>query len=488
MAQFDDLPPEIVDCIVSSISHQKRNTLSADTVTYEELVQITSSTKENSSTLLNLCLTSKKIRTLTEPHLYQSWGTQRFQASGVEWNDTQQRSLQRFLLTIILRPELANHVKYIIAFRWRTRKPLGDDNLLMGPDQELFNEVAKEVDMPDHGRWSSSLKAGSADPLIALLLTLTPNLRGIFFVVPEGSWWPRAVLALAVSGPLAPDAHDFANLRQIIFTGGTPVFNFNDILPFFFLPSMQSVITIGCRDPHGPLGLEENRKRIYYPLPKGTSEITNLSLEHSEFKPRIMEGIVRACRALETLSVSYALRGFPDPNEYPDIYSALAIFEPRKLGEAVSSAKHSLRNLKLHVASFANHNYLTISQGDPVIQPIGCLRSFERLSTLDIGLVILLGNDESSASLLADVLPASLESLRLRDDSLSYIYWTIGGLITHLGALAVDGPVRLPRLKSVDVSEFDEMLFGYWKGDWDVEENELESAFRKASIELIGWW
>ena len=71
----------------------------------------------------------------------------------------------------------------------------------MGLDEDLYKQVAEEVDMPDLEGWSLHLREGSADALIALLLALTPNLQSVFFSVPRsspvaeastGSWGPES--------------------------------------------------------------------------------------------------------------------------------------------------------------------------------------------------------------------------------------------------------------------------------------------------------
>lgn len=494
MAQFDQLPAEIVSGIISQISYHD-NTLSED-VSREGMARVIAADKRRCSTLVNLCLTSKKTQMLTEQHLYQYWGAG--DVNHNEWSDAQQRSLQRFLLTIILRPELANHIRCIEACNWRIRRPSGHANLLVGPDEDLFNQVAEEFDMLKYGDWSAHLKAGSTDPLIALLLMLTPNLQSINFIVPEGSWWPRDIIGRTISGPLPENAHNFAHLRHITYSGSSdkPFFNFHEVLPFFRLPSMQCVFTIGCRDPHGPEGLEKGRKRNYYPLMKaGESSITDIRLQFSEFKPSIIEAMVRSCRALESFSVSYDLsyeytiHGRSHSHDHTRRSHALAVLDPPELGKALSSAKHSLRTLKVYVENFRCYQRFRSLQGAPQIKPIGSLRSFEGLSTLEIGVVMLLGNDASSAPMLADILPSSLEMLHLRDDkNIVHCDWDTAGIVTHLVALAVDGPTRLPRLQSMNLSKLGVCSCQQCQVNQENERARLEMAFKGISIGLVGWW
>jgi len=493
MAQFDDFPAEIVCSILSQISHH--TSTHSGSVSREIMAQIMAADRRRCSTLVDLCLTSKKMRMLTEPHLYRYWGNN--QGDSREWSDAQQQSFQRFLLTIILRPKLANHIKHIEACNWRIRRPPGQANLLVGPDEDLFNQVAEDFDMLKYGDWSAHLKAGSTDPLIALLLMLAPNVQSISFVVPEGSWWPRDIIGRTISGPLPTNSHNFANLRHITYSGSEdkPFFNFHEVLPFFRLPSMQHVFTIGCRDPHGPEGLEKGRKRIYYPLMKvGESSITDIELQYSEFKPRIIEGMVRSCRALESFSVSYDLsyeynlHGASHSHDHTKTSHALAVLDPPELGKALSSAKNSLQVLKVYVEEFICHQAFRGLQGAPHIKPIGSLREFERLSTIEISIVILLGNEARSAPMLVDILPLSLETLHLRDDNFTVpCDWDIGGIVTHLAALAVDGSARLPKLQSVDLSKIGLCRCQKCEADQGDAKVRLEMAFKGTGIALIGW-
>lgn len=494
MAQFDDFPAEIVSGIISQISYH--NNTVVENVSREGRAHVIAADKKRFSTLVNLCLTSKKTQMRTEPHLYQYLGFNH--ANYDEWSDAQQLLLQRFLLTIILRPELANYIKCIEICNWRIRRPPGHANLLVGPDEDLFNQVAEEFDMLKYGNWSAHLKAGSTDPLIALLLMLAPNLQSINFVVPEGSWWPRDIIGRTISGPLPENAHNFAHLRHITYSGSNdkPFFNFHEVLPFFRLPSMQRVFTIGCRDPHGPEGLEKGRKRIYYPLMKaGQSSITDLRLLFSEFKPSIIEGMVRSCRALESFSMSYDLsyecpvHGTSYPHDHTKRTHALAVLDPPELGKALSSAKHSLRTLKVHVDNFRCYHTFRSLYGVPHIKSIGSLRSFERLSTLEIGVVILLGNDASSAPILTSILPLSLEVLHVRDDNnLVHCDWDMSGLVTRLVTLAVDGPTYFPRLRSMDLSKLSVCSCLQCQVDQEHERVRLEMAFKGTGIGLVGWW
>lgn len=190
MAKFDDLPPEILDCVIAAINGDRIRALSRHQNT-KYIFNINFLRQESKNTLLNLCLTSTRLRALAEPHLYRLWDSNLFGDTAF-WNDCHQDSLQRFLRAIILRPDLSRHVHHIGASNWRIWSRGERDSLLSVDDQQVLHNVAERKGLPGLdstqargspglGGWRSSLEAGSADPLIALLLALTPNLRSIFF-------------------------------------------------------------------------------------------------------------------------------------------------------------------------------------------------------------------------------------------------------------------------------------------------------------------
>ena len=241
----------------------------------------------------------------------------------------------------------------------------------MGPDEEFFYQVLEEVDIPDLEGWPFHLREGSADPLIAPLLALTPDLQSVVFSVPGSSRWPRQVLGRGVLSPVALDISRFTRLQKIEYWGEMCPES-NEILRFFLLPSMQTVLVKFRWDPHVPKGLDASRQRMYYPLPNGTSSITTSELKIINIKPRTIEGIVRSSRALETCSASYAVgpalyRDLPVDYEFPDALG------PPKLAKTLSWAKHILRYLKFHVQSFEHCNFSRRLLDKPDIQPFGSL-------------------------------------------------------------------------------------------------------------------
>ena len=482
MVRLDTLPPEILHCIISRVKYQCRHVLVVPSTPRSEIDEIERLREQSTTALSRLCLVSKRLQRFAESHLYEAWEGGRSCLRGASgWDDSQQQSLQRFLLTIILRPDLAEHVKYIEAICWRIREPPDDDNLFVGPEWELFKETAEGVGLTGYDSWSSTLKAGSADPLIALLLTQVPNLQELSLGTPFGSQWPRRVLGLFTSQPSNRHHYNFANLRKVSYQGDKDLFDFNQVVPCFFLPSIEAIILDRCKDKWTWDNLDHNRKRIYYPMPKHGSKVTTLNFERSLFKPSIIRGIVRSCPALRsfTFSLHQAQR--------LDLEESLAVLDPPMLLDAINSARKSLVHLKLGISSFEFYHWLLGTQRQPTIPPIGSFRTFTNLSTLEISLIILLGNLEARTPVLADILPRALQSLKLRNDHLTYWHWNPQNLYPLLMALAVDSAARLPQLKVVDLCRIktepiQQMILDV---GWEIQQDDLASAFDKAGIKLI---
>lgn len=165
--------------------------------------------------------------------------------------------------------------------------------------------------------------------------------------VPQGSYWPRKLFGLASSGHRPESANGFARLQKITYRmsedrispGNMPYtrtaddrrLRFNETIPFFWLPSIRTIVTDMSWDPYGPQNIDKNRSRIYYPLPRGTSTITRLKLKNISIKPRVVEGILRSCRALESLSLSYNLRRLSESADFPEVEDYLAVVNPKAL-------------------------------------------------------------------------------------------------------------------------------------------------------------
>ena len=288
MVALDTLPPEILHCIISRVKYQNRHALVVPSTPPSEIGEIERLRQESTTTLSRLCLVSKRLQRFAESHLYEAWeGGRKCLLGTCVWDDLQQLSLQRFLMTIILRPDLAEHVKYIEAICWRIREPPAEDNLFVGPEWQLFKETAEGVGLSGHDSWGATLKAGSADPLIALLLTQVPNLQELSLGMPYGSRWPRRVLALFTSHSSNRHRYNFTKLRKVSYQGDNDLFDFDQAVPSFFLPSMEGILLDFCKDKWTWDNLDHNRKRIYYPMPKHGLKVTTLNLERSLFKPSI---------------------------------------------------------------------------------------------------------------------------------------------------------------------------------------------------------
>lgn len=146
--------------------------------------------------------------------------------------------------------------------------------------------------------------------------------------------------------------------------------------------------------------------------------------------------------------------------------------------------KHSLRHLKLRITSDGVYRAIDTSIFKAMLNPLGSLREFERLSTVDVSLFMLLGFGVTDTPRLVDLLPGPLEQLTIDDDDgfSTTNVWDIERLLPHITALAVDGPTHLPSLKLVDMTLIHgEPNFGVHYAE---EEQELVTAFEKNGVKF----
>lgn len=310
-----------------------------------------------------------------------------------------------------------------------------------------------------------------------------PNIQELSLAFPpvlEGTSWARKALALAASETGNLHSSHFTKLRKISYLGHYSLISFNEVVPCFFLPSVETLLVDCCADKYTYLNLDHNRKRIYYPHPKNGSSISTLVLEQSVFKPNILRGIIRQCRALKSFTFSYL------NDKSIDFTGDVRFLDPPAFKEALFSAKSSLYELRLGLSAF----YFPKSYGllRPMIHSIGSLKDFLTLSTLDISIIMLLGNREDLAPRIADILPPNLKWLKLRSDRASVWYWSPKTLVERLKAFAVSESRTFQQLQFVDLRKVYEELHS-----WESQALMLEcirhcglvSEFKRAGITLI---
>ena len=178
------------------------------------------------------------------------------------------------------------------------------------------------------------------------------------------------LLAMAISEPPDMNRHTFANLRKVTCRGYEGLVSFNEVLPFFFIPSVETLLVDRCRDKHAYLDLDRNRKRSYYPRPKLGASVSSLSLEQSVFQPKVLKGIIQSCPALRSFTISLY-----DDNCDEGMEEHLQLLDPPLICEALHSARNSLVNLKLAISGFEYYE-----EGMAGIQPI----ALRRLEVLDL--------------------------------------------------------------------------------------------------------
>ncbi|KAF2819160.1 hypothetical protein CC86DRAFT_472308 [Ophiobolus disseminans] len=417
--------------------------------------------------LLNISLTNRRLRDVTEPELFREYS-----------NASTERSFKPFLWRLIDRPELAKYVRrvdlrtyydlstlsatYAIECTTVEYKVFTDAAVTAGvittilpfelnssvleriDDQDewydyVYDDKVRITDVPYDTKFCKLLRAGTEEPLVILLLSLLPNLRcidirGTQFFSQSLEWRNthsfRALTHFTVHRPEGTEADNLgwslgylnrllcgANMTHfnVLFACGTWLFK-----------------------PQAPLSL----------APRST-KITHLTLSQCSLTKTYMEILLQACAPLEKLHYSAGGGGMGSGN-----------FNASELMVLLEPHKHTLRELYLNLAE--DWDFFE----SPGILPT--LRDYTQLKHIDTNMEswsdILLepDNDEddvwaeqlddqdpldNTVQRLCDRLPPSLECLTLHElDDLTWDY-------RQLVHLVLEGSKLLPSLKLVELVE-----------------------------------
>lgn len=153
MNRLQSLPAIILDHIMLQLDVQANEDLAA-----------APNRRRRMDTLLALALTSKQLRTATEPVLYRSFSSCR-----------RPGKLRPFLRMLCQRPELASHVQILVIFS--SDMP---DFIPKHEERRLFREALSTFNVwPLHDVLLNALLSGCATAEVVLLLLLCPNLQNL---------------------------------------------------------------------------------------------------------------------------------------------------------------------------------------------------------------------------------------------------------------------------------------------------------------------
>ena len=205
--------------------------------------------------------------------------------------------------------------------------------------------------------------------------------------------------------------------------GNTTYVDVADIAPFFRLPSIRSISTLGY----------VASKTTLWPEMPGLSTVRHLDFSHAVIEGKMLENIFRSAHELETLHYNHFALFFPHRTP----------FHPATFAGALRTVKNTLRELKVTANSDERVNMLYRSQN------IGCLQDFCQLRIFNASLEGLLFPDKKGARLLVDVLPSSIRQLEITDFASEWFRSHFHDLISQLIHVIDKKATRVPLLNRI---------------------------------------
>ncbi|KAI4762556.1 hypothetical protein E4T52_03981 [Aureobasidium sp. EXF-3400] len=416
---LDRLSNEIIHSVLQNLATSPELIHNGDDLNYNHH-------RDNWATLAQLCKVSRQLRRLAEPFLYRNYAKP---DSSLDPN--KHFVFRKFLITVLERPELLQHVRSLYIGAWRyspgSYRQYNADNAPRQdghfPD-ELHDIYSKYVESSAlSAGWRESLKAGEEVAEIALLMSLTANLEHIEFCMPDlhsrdlyapQYFWPSLLVA---SGEWDPARH-FQRLgsvmvhRRNLKLGYRAArrhygFEIDAFLPFIGLPNLKVF-----RVENDTVGVHQKRPEDY-PLNVEESHLTDLTLGISYIDPMKMIQILERCTKLEVFHCE-----LQRPSPVPSPTFSWDIFR-----EALDSSRGTLKELTLDADELSER-----PNTDGTSVSIGPLTDFTSLRKLVIPQSALLGSEsiEDYSTLgpsppLEEILPSSLESLTIERCSFNIV-------------------------------------------------------------------
>lgn len=468
MARFRDIPQELLCAIIASCQDQHRHALVSSPylpgigLAYKILNDRRVSTKS----LLSLSLTSKELNRLTEPYLYESWGTTGNDCES--WTRVKLRSLQRFLLAILSRPHLASYVRYVEANCW-TELGIQQVHFIssQSADIQLLTQAARKVAVPDVESWIWALKTGSSDAYMALLFSQAVRLKELSLALPSCAKYSNQIVHQAAGHGTGFKALQHLSKISFAWPEHTGQRGLYEVTPYLCLPSVEAYHATHawrCTDPEVSWGWYTQKRNRLEGTPSLAPKLKTIDLRKTNLDPNAMKRLLSAYRSLESFELLVKLE--PGQRYVVNTLGPLAFLQ------ALQPSISTLRHLRLGA-----HSAMTSGR----VLPLGSLQGFDHLTSLDIDVQILLGGDPQTAPSLADILPSSIESLVLRYWVATEL-WDDDDLISHLWALVPRAADQTRRLHTVHLVK----AFGRHDlcGTFSTDELELSAAFSAAGIHL----
>ncbi|CAH0046797.1 unnamed protein product [Clonostachys solani] len=248
---------------------------------------------------------------------------------------SERRNAQFLRYILSTRPELAIFVENMIFGQFSSDPNMGYDTEALDEDEELegdrlldeysseelaiyrkhiVNALSPSSMSKFAEEWVKDLELGCSDAQIALILMSCPNLRSIYFETPyHQRHFLRALEFLNKTKPLITSGlkpalsrlrHIYCETQSVGSPGGHP----GDRNPgaFFQLDALHSFEGFDVSS-----GNEV--ERFFNQLPAKSSNVEEITLRGSYVSPRVLQSMMRVCKAVKSLEITRGI--YPGPVE-----------------------------------------------------------------------------------------------------------------------------------------------------------------------------
>lgn len=241
-----------------------------------------------------------------------------------------------------------------------------------------------------------------------------------------------------------------------------------DVLPFFYLPSLQEF----------RVAMPEYGIKLAWPtFPPCADALKILRLQRSHVKVNAIEQLLVVTPNLEILEYDYCCEVGHDYRWGPSQY-----LKGAALGKALAPLRTTLRILRVSVHFYfcTGRYYEDPTPNYGIEGVLGSLKDFRHLIEVEVPFALLLGSNVWSNSVESLELPPNLQFLVLRDDMASYHHypWRSEQCLKALPRLNLLWPMQESQIRSLGLN-INECL-----DDWD--ENTLAAFQTLCQVMHIG--
>lgn len=394
--------------------------------------------------------TCKLVRELARNSLNEHRAFKRKYRDWITSPGSTQDCLYGLLRAILRNPRIARYVETLevheLLMEWMSEpedtEAISDDDdpdpaeyrhtgVMTVNEEAKFRNVIQEciyVPGDDFELWWDALDSGEDDPILALLVTLLPNLKRLDIQLDTTSadLFFETIRRISAASSTSNTSIPLSRLSEVAvrtteLLDRRPYIDVGCLWPFFALPSVRSVT--GERVRHDEM----------IPLPERSSDVISLYLEPPcDIAPEKIKNLFSIFKGLQV----FELLPEPEPCSQSDSGTELMTgLDVQAIHESlIEYAKLSLKEFSLCIEDLDDWDQAYT----------GSFRAFEVLKVISINAILLLGKPGLFRKTLAEVLPMSIEDITIQDQPL--LRREYRGLVFKL--LSVK-QLTLPNLKSL---------------------------------------